>query len=299
MRPGIDPKVDYAFKKLFGSETTLDVLSDVLHAVLQPPPGRQFVDLTILNPFNEKDSTDDKLSVLDIKARDASGRLFNIEMQMIAPWFFPQRVLYYWAKVYQQQLVEGNDYHELRPTISISFLDSVLFRQVDALHHRFSLVDPQTQLRLTDDLEIHIVELPKFALRAEELSSSFDMWCYFLRHGETLDTAHLPAALEKPIIHRAMEVLNVLSQTDLERERYEARMKGRRDEASYQAEMARIEDRGILIGRIQDRQEMQGQTPTAQEELKKLSLEELSRLFEQLRKNVPAPTNQSTNANRG
>src|SRR6202035_1301666 len=102
--PGIDPKVDYAFKKLFGSEANLDLLSDLLHAVLQPPPGRQIVELAILNPFNEKDTTEDKLSVVDVKARDASGRLFNVEMQMVAPWFYPQRVLYYWAKIHQQPI---------------------------------------------------------------------------------------------------------------------------------------------------------------------------------------------------
>jgi hypothetical protein len=73
VRPEIDPKVDYAFKKLFGSESNTDLLSDVLHAVLQPPADRRFVELAILNPFNEKDTTEDKLSVLDIKARDASG----------------------------------------------------------------------------------------------------------------------------------------------------------------------------------------------------------------------------------
>jgi hypothetical protein len=57
MRPGIDPNVDYAFTKLFGSESNLDLLSDVLYAILQPGPGRHFVDLAILNPFNEKDTT--------------------------------------------------------------------------------------------------------------------------------------------------------------------------------------------------------------------------------------------------
>jgi hypothetical protein len=91
------------------------------------------------------------------------------------------------------------------------------------------------------------------------------------------------------------EVLNVLSQTDLERERYEARMKGLRDESSYQREIAQATKRGVLIGRIQLFQEMLGQTPTAQEELEKLSYEELSSQFEQLRKDVAPPTSQTTN----
>jgi predicted transposase/invertase (TIGR01784 family) len=287
MRPGIDPKVDYAFKKLFGSESNLDLLSDVLHAILQPPPGRQLVDLVILNPFNDKDTTDDKLSVLDIKARDASGRLLNIEMQMIAPWFFPQRVLYYWAKVYQQQLIEGSDYRDLRPTVAISFLDSVLFRQVPALHHHFSVVDPRTQLVLSDHLDIHIVELPKFVAGPAQLSSPFDVWCFFLRHGETLDSNSLPAPLNTPIIHRALEVLNVMTQNDRDREIYEGRLKQRRDRT---AELEDAREQGVLIGRIQAYQELFGQAPTSEAELKNLSLEQLSALLEQLRKQASRPS---------
>jgi predicted transposase/invertase (TIGR01784 family) len=79
----IDPKVDYAFKKVFGSESNRDVLVDLLNAVLQFQPGREVVEVEILNPFNEKEFADDKLSVVDVKARDATGRAFAVEMQMI------------------------------------------------------------------------------------------------------------------------------------------------------------------------------------------------------------------------
>src|ERR1700712_5764059 len=83
MHIAIDPKVDYAFKKVFGSESNRDVLVDLLNAVLQFHPGREVVEVEILNPFNEKEFADDKLSVVDVKARDATGRTFAVEMQMI------------------------------------------------------------------------------------------------------------------------------------------------------------------------------------------------------------------------
>lgn len=53
MKPGVDPKVDYAFKKLFGSESTTDLLIDLLNAVLQYPAGREVVGVTLLNPFSD------------------------------------------------------------------------------------------------------------------------------------------------------------------------------------------------------------------------------------------------------
>jgi hypothetical protein len=81
---GINPKVDYAFKHLFGRETTQPLLIDLLDSVLSPPPGSRTQDIELLNPFNPKEALDDKLSILDIKARDQSGRQFNVEMQMLA-----------------------------------------------------------------------------------------------------------------------------------------------------------------------------------------------------------------------
>src|SRR5262245_34579590 len=102
MIAGIDPTVDYVFKKLFGSEANLLILVDILHAVLDPPAGRELVSLEIRNPFNEKEAFDDKLSVVDIKARDQRGENYNLEMQMCATPTYPERVLYYWARIYAE-----------------------------------------------------------------------------------------------------------------------------------------------------------------------------------------------------
>src|SRR5262245_26070948 len=107
MVPGIDPKVDYTFKRIFGREENRQVLIDVVNAVREPPPGQEMAEVELLNPFNDKTELDDKLSILDIKARDSQGRLYNIEMQMLAELSWKQRVLYYWATLYPQQLQEG------------------------------------------------------------------------------------------------------------------------------------------------------------------------------------------------
>ena len=92
---GIDPKVDYAFKKLFGSEANKLLLLALLNAVLRAFIAAPIDDLDILNPFNDKDILDDKLSILDIKARDRNGHLYNIEMEMAAAKAYPKRILYY------------------------------------------------------------------------------------------------------------------------------------------------------------------------------------------------------------
>jgi predicted transposase/invertase (TIGR01784 family) len=133
--------------------------------------------------------------------------------------------------LHQQQLHEGEDYPALRPTISISFLGHVLFPQVPDYHLRFRLLEKSHHFALTDDLEFHLRELPKFAKSAAELVSGLDIWLYFLRHAEKMDTESLPAALQQqPLVMRAVKELQMLTQSDVERERYEARRKAQLDQ---------------------------------------------------------------------
>jgi predicted transposase/invertase (TIGR01784 family) len=134
MKPQSDPKVDYAFKHVFGREQSKPVLMSLIDAVLQPMPGQQIASLELMNPFNDKEALDDKLSILDIKARDQSGRQFNVEMQMLASSDFRQRALYYWARLHQSQLHEGTGYEVLRPTIAICFVDTPLFPDIADYH---------------------------------------------------------------------------------------------------------------------------------------------------------------------
>ena len=142
------------------------------------------------------------MSILDIKARDQSGRQFNVEMQMAPDPYYGQRILYYACKLYQQQFHEGQKYQQLRPTISISFLDHKWFPQVPAYHLCFRLLEQEHRLLLTDNMEFHILELPKFTKSEEELASGLDKWLYFLRHAEKIDMQAVPAGLQQPLVLR-------------------------------------------------------------------------------------------------
>jgi predicted transposase/invertase (TIGR01784 family) len=92
---GIEPTVDYASKYLFGRESTKPILIDVLNEIRQLSPGKRIEEIELLNPFNPKETSGDKLSIMDIRARDQTGRMFNIEMQLSAYLFYEKRILYY------------------------------------------------------------------------------------------------------------------------------------------------------------------------------------------------------------
>lgn len=89
---GIDPTNDYVFRLAFGDPANSDLLIQLLNAILELPSP--IVDVEILNPFIEREFETDKLAILDIKARDADGRLLNVEMQKSLTPAFRERLVY-------------------------------------------------------------------------------------------------------------------------------------------------------------------------------------------------------------
>ena len=259
--------------------------------MLRLRPEDQIEAVELLNPFNPKETAHDKLSVLDVLARDQKGRYYNVEMQMV-PWVsLPQRFLYYWSCTYRGQLQEGQDYHKLRPTISICFLDAELFHEVPDYHLVFRLMDPKYGVVFTNDLEIHLLQLPKFDRRAEELTDPLEKWLYFLKYGEELDPENLPGPLRNSLVERATKELSMITQSEVEKQRYESRLKAQRDLKTMQIDFraeGHAEGRaegmaeGEVVGRIRAYQELLGETPFTDQELRDRTVEQLTQQAQEL-----------------
>lgn len=249
MGTGIDPKVDFAFKRVFGSADRPDLLCALLNAVLERKGTRRIRSVTIRNPFSLKDALDDRLAILDIRACDESGGEEIIEMQMVKHAAFRERLLYYLAKDYSQMLNEGDDFTKLQPVTVVCFINDILDRETKNFHSHYEMIDPNTKLRFSSHWAIHLIELPKFKKSADELANDLDRWSYFLRHGEELDASNLPADLDAPLIRSALGVLETMSLNQQERMQYEARLNFQRDQSCYLS-TAREEGReeGELIG---------------------------------------------------
>ncbi len=280
---GIEPTIDYAFKRVFGRQENEESLCSLLNAVLRRPVGRRIESVVILNPFLPLEAFDDKLSVLDIKARDESGRMFNIEMQIRLHHALRERVLFYWAKLYTEQLSEGEDYAELRPTISVLVLDDILFPELSGPHHRFRLCEESRGTVFSDQIELHVLELPKFDKPLPELADDLDKWLFFLRHAATLDLNQWPLELAASPWQRAGKELTMLAQTDIEREKYEARRKGQLDyttdmRAERRMGQAEGEARGEAMATIRLLQRLLKRPVITSEEFGAMSIEELTAL---------------------
>ena len=267
---GIDPTVDYVFKKLFGSQENSDLLVHLLNAILAPK--WPIVAVEILNPFNAKDFEEDKLSILDVKALDANRAWFNVEMQTKAPELLRQRLPYYNATLLSSQLLSGDGYHELLPVISICILKQSLFPEVNVPHLNFKLRDCQHGVQFTDCVQIHTIELAKYnfpeqragALDSIRTAPPLEQWAYFLNNAARLEGTELQTLLPEAVYLKATGVMEMIAQTPEERMRYEARRLAELDFKSY-VEFARIQalkegrkeglDKGLEEGREEGREE--------------------------------------------
>ena len=227
----IDPKIDCVFKALLGSEDNRRLLIHFLNAMLAGELPSPITEVVILDPYNEREFLDDKLSIVDVKARDDQGCLYQIEIQLLSVPDLPARILYTWADLYSQQLHSGQDYGQLRPTYSIWILAQDLLRDDPAYAHRYRLCDERGR-GLIDHGGISLMELNKFA--AEAVETEEQRWLKFLIEGERLDDADLPDWMQTAEMRQAMSTLKAFSEKDRAYHAYQARQNYLRQQRSIQ-----------------------------------------------------------------
>ncbi|WP_297416767.1 Rpn family recombination-promoting nuclease/putative transposase [Clostridium sp.] len=239
----LNPKVDFAFKKLFGSEENKDILISFINSILSEE--QQIKDIDLKNPYNISNYRKDKMSILDIKAVDEKGIWYDIEMQLSEQIFYEKRAFYYWAKVYSDQLEGGYNYDKLRKTIAINILD-FNYLEDDDFHNVYKVYNEKSKKELSSVFEMHFIELNKFKKDFKDVKTALDRWIVFLNRAYELEKDKIPEELAvDEFVKKAVERLDVMYLDKEEREIYENDLKRLRD---YIAEMKTAEIRGIEQG---------------------------------------------------
>ncbi len=241
----INPRVDFAFKKLFGSEENKDLLISLINAIVSRE--EQVVEVELKNPYNLADYRAGKISILDIKAKAENGRWFNIEMQISEDYNFDKRAIYYWAKLVTEQLSEGMMFKELKKTISINILDYNFIPDSTEVHSCYKIINNATGKddRLHDVFELHYIELKKFKKTYSQITTALDRWSSFLTTAHRLDKEHTPKELasDKNIV-KAIAAIDRMFDEE-ERLVYETRMQSLAD---VESKIASAEEKGMEMG---------------------------------------------------
>ena len=234
MKHNIDPKVDCVFKALLGAEENSALLVHFLNAVLGSELLTPIVSVDILNPYNEKEFLDDKLTIVDVKARDQHNQMYQVEVQLAYYADLPSRMTYTWADLYCQQLKSGDDFSELTPTYSIWLLSKTAIKDDNHYVHAYKLRDENGKT-LTPHGGIWLLELEKF--HAQRIANEQERWLQFFKQGDLLnDEQALPDWMNTEEMRQAMNTLRQFSEKEKNYYAYQARQNFIRQQNSIYAE---------------------------------------------------------------
>ena len=239
MQHAIDPKVDCVFKAILGSVEHVNLSLDFLNAMLEAELPSPLVSVELLNPYNEKEFLSDKLSIVDVKAKDQNDCLYQIEIQLLTYPSLTARMLYAWCDLYSQQLHSGQDYYQLKPTYAIWLVDDTVFPR-DAFYRRYFAMRDECQQPLLAHGGILVVELQKF--RAAVIATQQQRWLQFFKQGEEFtDRSQLPDWMQDTAMEQAMSILERFSEKERAYHQYQARQNYLREQATIQHDLAQMQ----------------------------------------------------------
>jgi predicted transposase/invertase (TIGR01784 family) len=274
----LDVKTDFAFKKVFGSEGSKDILLSFLNALVFFPEGEVIEDLTIVDPYQIPLIKGMKDTYVDVKAKLSSGTSVIIEMQILNVQGMEQRILYNAAKAYSTQLVQGEHYHLLNPVIALTITDFEMFPELQGFKSNFRLKEKDHLIDYNGDIELIFIELPKFTKTEDQLNDITDKWIYFIKNAGSL--AYIPETLSAlPELNHAFTIAN---EAGLSLEEQEAQWKRKDFIMLLKGSIELAEKKGVQQGREEGKMDVarrlleRGMTLEEAADLAGVSLELLS-----------------------
>ena len=229
-KPVLSLKNDMLFKRVYGSDTEESkfILKSLLNKIL----GREhdpIISIEYKNPFNIEECTDEKESILDIKAETNKRDIIDIEMQIMWNKDMPRRLLYYHGGILRESLQKGEDYARMKQTITICITDSEAFSETDKYLSEFYFIEKDDHFLFSNMTYICCIELPKVnpgGRKPEELSP-LEICLEYLRCADENGSEYVEELIRRggKDLEMAQEILRKATEEEILRERALAREK--------------------------------------------------------------------------
>ncbi len=242
----LDPKNDFAFKKIFGTEKNKDILIHFLNDMITFKERAPIEEVIFLKTIQDPETAAKKTSIVDILCKDEKGHQYIVEMQVAKEKGFEKRAQYYASKAYISQVRAGGEYHDLKEIIFLAIAEFVMFPKKKQWKSDYVILDKDSYENDLKDFSFTFLELPKFHKKIEELSNITEKWVYFLKNAEeTLEKDLQKLIGHDIIIERAYEELDRFHWNEEELLTYD---QAEKYEGAYQASMSQKFDEGMEKG---------------------------------------------------
>ena len=246
----INPRTDYGFKYLFGTE---EVMIGFLNEVLKDEPGFEPIlkieyrdkEMAKMNRFNRG-------VVYDLLCTTNSGHHFIVEMQKATQQHFIDRSIFYVSKSIADQGRKGKEWNfEIKHVFMLSILEFTLPVLGQKVRTDAMILDLDTHKPISDKVRFIYVQLPHFLKRSwEDCTNDFELWIYLLKHMETMDT--IPFARPGSVFERINDLASYAQLTPQEQFEYDQDLQVYRD---YKNTISYAEHQAEARGRAEGRAE--------------------------------------------
>ena len=202
--------------------------------------------MEILNSEPPNDLPDSKGVRLDFLAKLNNSVEVDIEVQVRNDGDIQKRSLYYWSRLYSQQLKVGQIYQQLRPVICIFLLDHSVFLQDQRPIRKYNLQDAESNSVYDPDLELlelYFLEIPKFKPVQAIPKTTLEKWFLFFQTDQ--DNVIEELRMSDKMISLAISELEIAAMNPEDRRFYEARLAATRD---WDSAIAHSKSQGVAQG---------------------------------------------------
>lgn len=248
----LDPKNNFAFLQIFGTEKNKDILLHFLNDILKYKEEEKITEVTFLQTIQDPQIAAYRQSIVDVLCKNQNGEQFIVEMQLTHHKGFEKRAQYYAAKAYSQQILKEDENHKkmavyakLKGVIFLAIADFIIFpEKQDVWKSEHRILDEKTYENDLKDFYFIFIELTKFNNSVKELTTLEEKWCYFFKHADESTFAEIQHLIgNDTIIQRAFEAIDQASWTEEELRTYERITKTDLDNLAV--EQQKIEDAEI------------------------------------------------------
>ena len=116
---------DFVFKRIFGKNGNERILKSLLEAILEI----KIQKIEIQNPEIPKETIEEKLSILDIKAEINDDTLIDIELQVGNTTAIERRLIVYNSKLISSNIKISNNYSNAKNSVVICILNDNIIKR--------------------------------------------------------------------------------------------------------------------------------------------------------------------------
>ena len=187
----LDPKNDFAFKRVFGTEGNKEILINFLNDVLEGQ-HEHIEDVEFLKIHQDPEVAILRQSIVDVLCRDSKGKTLIVEMQCATDTHFINRAVAYACRAYLNQRTKLSDgrhsYENMRPVIFFAIMERTLFPEKSEYLSHHKVTDVYTGENDIKNLSFSFLELSKFNKTSiEQLDTNIEKWMYFFKNATAMD----------------------------------------------------------------------------------------------------------------